>query len=126
MELLPRGYDNLGNQPPHLRSRMDNHATLLVSWWCTGCAFVLILLRLWGRMVRTERLFTEDKIMALSIIPLLIRMALIDPILLYGTNNTNATGLDPIALHERSLGSRLVLGSRIFYALLYVGLEWTC
>lgn len=118
MELLPRDYASLDQQPPSLRSRMDNHATLLVSWWCTGCALVLILLRLWGRAIRTERLFTEDKIMALSILPLLIRMALIDPVLLYGTNNTESTGLDPIAIHERELGSKLVLASRIFYAML--------
>ena len=117
MEHLRR-YGTLEPHPPHLRTRMDNHATLLVSWWCTGCALVLILLRLWGRLLRTQKLFTEDKVMALSIIPLLIRMALVDPILLYGTNNTNSTGLDPIAIHERATGSRLVLASRVFYALL--------
>lgn len=114
MELLPRA---LESGPPRLRTRMDNHATLLVSWWCTGCALVLILLRLWGRFLRTDRLFTEDKVMAVSIIPLLIRMALVDPILLYGTNNIDVTGLDPIAVRERAMGSRLVLASRIFYAL---------
>lgn len=118
MGLLRRGYGSLEPRPPHLRTRMDNHATLLVSWWCTGCALVLILLRLWGRLLRTSRLFTEDKIMAFSIIPLLIRMALVDPILLYGTNNINTTGLDPVAIRERAMGSRLVLGSRISYALL--------
>ena len=119
MELLPRSYGNLDSTPPSLRTRMENHATLLVSWWCTGCALVLILMRLWGRMLRTERLFTEDKVMAFSIIPLLIRMALVDPILLYGTNNTKTAGIDPIAMRERTMGSKLVLGSRIFYALLY-------
>ncbi|KAL9060763.1 MAG: hypothetical protein Q9162_000467 [Coniocarpon cinnabarinum] len=122
MELWPRGHDPVAAAPPSLRTRLENHATLLVSWWCTGCALVLILLRLWGRAIRTERLFTEDKIMALSIVPLLIRMALVDPILLYGTNNTDPYGLDPIAIREREKGSKLVLASRIFYAMLYVPL----
>ena len=72
---------------PMRRTRMDNHPTLLVSWWCSGCALVLILVRLWGRCVRTEKLFLEDKIMALSIIPLFVRMALVDPVMLWGTNN---------------------------------------
>ena len=57
--------------------------------------------------------------MVLAILPLLIRMALVDPILLYGTNNAASTAaLDPTAVHERAIGSKLVLGSRIFYAML--------
>lgn len=108
----------LDHSPPQIRTRLDNHATLLVSWWCTGCALVLILTRLWGRYVRTERLFREDKIMALSIVPLLIRMALVDPVLLYGTNNTTTVGLSALAIQERAMGSKLVLASRVFYALL--------
>lgn len=110
----------IDNSPPPARTRLDNHATLLVSWWCTGCALVLILLRLWGRMVRTGRLFSEDKIMAVSIVPLLIRMALVDPLMLYDTNNTITTGLTTQQIHNRAIGSKLVLPSRIFYAMLCV------
>lgn len=104
--------------PPMRRTRMENHPTLLVSWWCTGCAFVLILIRLWGRCVRTEKLFLEDKIMALSVIPLWARMALIDPVMLWGTNNVETDGLTPAGIEHREMGSKLVLASRIFYALL--------
>jgi len=104
--------------PPESRSPLENHPTLLFSWWCTGFALVIILARLWGRAHRTERLFKEDKIMALSIIPLLIRMALVHVILLYGTNNTVTAGLSSEDVYKRSIGSRLVLAARIFYALL--------
>ncbi|KAI9722111.1 MAG: hypothetical protein M1828_004925 [Chrysothrix sp. TS-e1954] len=103
--------------PPPERTRLQNHPTLLISWWCTGFALFLILLRLWGRWVRTDRFFREDKIMALSIIPLLIRMALVDPVMLFGTNSTTTLGMDARDIHYRSVGSRLVLASRIFYAL---------
>ena len=103
---------------PH-RTPSQNHATLLVSWWCTIFSLVIILTRVVGRYVRTERLFREDKVMALSIIPLLIRMALVDVIMLYGTNNTTLGGLSQEEIYHRSIGSRLVLASRIFYALLY-------
>jgi hypothetical protein len=49
-------------------------------------------------------------------IPLFSRMALVHVILLYGTNNTITTGLSDTAIYQRSIGSRLVLVSRIFYA----------
>lgn len=55
--------------------------------------------------------------MALSIIPLLIRMGLVHVVLIYGTNNVITTGLTDDQIWKRSIGARLVLGSRIFYAL---------
>ncbi len=97
---------------------MQNNPTLLFSWWCTGMAVTIILFRICGRLVRTNRLFREDKVMAWSIVPLLIRMGLVHAVLLFGTNNVVTDGLSPESIHERSIGSRLVLGSRIFYALL--------
>ena len=65
-------------------------------------------------------MFAEDRIMAFSIVPLLIRMALVHVVLLYGTNNVVAEGLTAGQIQRRSIGSRLVLASRIFYAMLYV------
>ncbi|KAL9109785.1 MAG: hypothetical protein Q9227_005654 [Pyrenula ochraceoflavens] len=68
-----------------------------------------------------ERLFREDKIMAFSIVPLMIRMGLVHAILLFGTNNTKVNELSAASIHDREIGSRLVLASRIFYA----GFIWT-
>jgi hypothetical protein len=119
-ELYPRQYSGLSSSPPSRHVRTGNHPTLLVSWFCTGCALVIILLRVGGRYVRTERLFKEDKIMFWSIVPLLIRMALIHVVLLYGTNNVTTEGLTPQDVMERTIGSKLVLATRIFYAMLYV------
>lgn len=103
---------------PPAQTAVQNNPTLLVSWWCTGFALVIIVLRLSGRYIRTERLFGEDKIMALSIIPLMIRMALIHVVLIWGTNNAVTTGLTAEEIRHREIGSRLVLASRIMYAAL--------
>ena len=113
--LQPRLYQI---EPPNLQTRRDDKPTLLVSWWCTGFALAAILIRVCGRYVRMERLFREDKIMAFSIVPLMIRMGLVHVILLFGTNNTKLDGLTAGGIHDREIGSRLVLASRIFYAAL--------
>ena len=58
--------------------------------------------------------------MALAIVPLAIRMGLVHVILKFGTNNQVALELTDDEIWERSVGSRLVLASRIFYSALYV------
>ena len=112
---------NFDNQPPpERRTRIQNNPTLLYSWWCTIFSLVIIIIRLWGRWIRNEQLFREDKAMAWSIIPLLARMGFIHVVLIYGTNNVDIEGLtDQVIIHNREIGSRLVLAARIFYALLY-------
>ena len=104
--------------PPEPRSRDENYPTLLFSWWCTGFSVVIILIRLLGRKVRSDVLFTEDRIMMVALIPLLIRMGCIHVVLLYGTNNVQTAGhhFTNTQLEQRSIGARLVLASRIFYA----------
>ncbi|KAI9825690.1 MAG: hypothetical protein M1832_001034 [Thelocarpon impressellum] len=111
--IAPRLYSP---DPPPLRTRMQDQPTLLVSWWCTGFAMTIIAFRLTGRIIRTERLFREDKIMALALIPLAARMGLVHVVLIWGTNNTDIAGLDPAAISRREVGSGLVLASRIMYA----------
>lgn len=105
------------NAPPEPRTRAGNWPTLLFSWWCTAFAVVIILTRLAGRKIRSGRLFQEDKVMALSLIPLLARMGLVHVILMYGTNNVDGVDLTPYQIHLRQIGSKLVLASRINYAL---------
>ena len=56
--------------------------------------------------------------MALSIIPLLGRMAVVHVVLLYGTNNAVATALTAEDIRRREIGSRLVLAARVMYAAL--------
>ncbi len=104
------------SSPPALQTKEDMNATLLMSWWCTCFALVIIIIRVFGRYVRTEKLFREDKIMAASIIPLMTRMALVHVILIWGTNNTVTDGLSLLDVRHRQIGSKLVLASRIFYA----------
>ncbi|EXJ57469.1 hypothetical protein A1O7_07817 [Cladophialophora yegresii CBS 114405] len=104
------------DEPPPYQSRIAMNPTLIVSWWCTLFALTAILIRVFGRWVRTERLFREDWIMFYSIIPLMIRMALVHVILIWGTNNTQTEGFTALQIHHHEIGSRLVLAARIFYA----------
>ncbi|KAL8911120.1 MAG: hypothetical protein Q9171_003658 [Xanthocarpia ochracea] len=107
---------SLYSDPPPLKNAAANRPTLLVSWWCTGFALAIILVRISGRYIRTERLFREDIVMAYSILPLLGRMGLVHIVLLYGTNNVQPDGLSAQDIRRREIGSRLVLASRIMYA----------
>jgi hypothetical protein len=107
---------------------MDDQPTLLFSWFCTAGALTMILTRCFGRLVRNNKLFAEDKIMLLAAVPLLARMGLIHVVLLWGTNNVDLSLLGADAASDgvsteqevwrRTVGSKLVLGARIFYALL--------
>jgi hypothetical protein len=110
---------------PSARPWGEDKPTLLVCWWLTLFCATFILLRVSGRLVRVERLFREDTIAAAALFPLFVRMGLVHAVLLYGTNNVDLGGIDGIAfsereLHRRSIGSRLVLLSRIFDAATYV------
>ncbi|KAL4914914.1 hypothetical protein BDW62DRAFT_189552 [Aspergillus aurantiobrunneus] len=113
--LHPRGMYSA--VPPDVRTRLDDHPTLLVSWWATCVSLAIIVTRVAGRYVRIERLFREDKIMMASILPLLARMAFVHVILLWGTNNTKVDGLTDVQIRHREIGSRLVLVARILYAI---------
>ncbi len=115
MILLPRLYSA---EPPAARTHAQDKVTLLVSWWCTCFALTIILLRLVGRFIRSERLFREDKVMAASIVPLMLRMGCVHVVLIFGTNNAITRGLSAEQIHRREIGSKLVLASRIMYAAL--------
>lgn len=112
------GRDVWSQTPPNFQSREDTNPTLLMSWWATGFSLVIILIRVCGRFVRLERFFPEDLVMMASIVPLLIRMAFVHLVLVWGTNNTKTAGLTLEEIQHRELGSKLVLAARIFYAIL--------
>ncbi|KAL2174952.1 uncharacterized protein P884DRAFT_229544 [Thermothelomyces heterothallicus CBS 202.75] len=102
--------------PPPARPFSEDKPTLLISWWITSMCAVVIILRLIGRYIRVETLFREDKIAAAALIPLFLRMALVHPVLLYGTNNVLVDEAHPLTdaeINRRSIGSRLVLATRI-------------
>ena len=101
---------------PPLRTFHDDKPTLLVSWWCTFYAITIILFRVCGRYIRTEKIFVEDGLMLAAVVPLLMRMAFVHVVLLYGTNNTVTTDLTALEIQHRQTGSQMVLASRIMYA----------
>jgi hypothetical protein len=111
--------DIFDRPPPPNLPFSHSKPTLLFSYWCTGFSLLIIIVRLFGRMIRNNQLFREDWIMFWSIVPLLIRQALVHIVLLWGTNNIDiSAGLSPQEIFDRSVGSRAVLASRVFYALL--------
>ncbi|KGO71385.1 hypothetical protein PEX1_067080 [Penicillium expansum] len=103
--------------PPAFQTRNDINPTLMMSWWATIFSLVIIIVRLCGRYIRVERLFAEDKVMMIAVIPLIIRMVLVHFVLVLGTNNTTTTGFSEKEIANRELGSKLVLAARIFYAI---------
>lgn len=114
--LAARGlYDS---PPPDPVTRIEVNPTLLMSWWCTGFALVIIGVRLAGRYIRSERFYKEDWVMLAGVLPLFIRMAFVHVVLIWGTNNVVIAGLTPVDIQQREVGSRLVLAARIFYATL--------
>ncbi|KAG6024590.1 hypothetical protein E4U19_003643 [Claviceps sp. Clav32 group G5] len=109
---------SLYTDPPDLRAFRLDKPTLLVCWWATSFCAVMILLRIAGRFIRTERLFLEDKVAAVAIIPLCVRMACVHHVLKFGTNNADfsTVQLTPEELRQKTVASGLVLLSRFCYA----------
>ncbi|CAM1510662.1 Fc.00g009970.m01.CDS01 [Cosmosporella sp. VM-42] len=117
----------LYSDAPPVREFSDDKPTLLVSWWITIFCMAIILTRLSGRYVRVEKLLREDKIVAGALVPLLCRAVCVHFILKYGTNNVDLNGLDltPAQIDQRVIGSRLVMASRVFYAMVLWILKFT-
>lgn len=111
---------SLYTPPPPLHTPDQDKPTLLVCWWITLFCTTIILLRVVGRFIRSEKLFREDKTAALAIIPLYLRMGCVHVILIYGTNNAQFTELTDEEIRMKSIASGLVLASRILYAATYV------
>lgn len=69
------------------------------------------------------KVFPDDKWMAASAVPLIIRVGLIHAVLTLGTNNADTRGMGEEEIKRRELGSELVLLGRVMYAILYVPLD---
>lgn len=107
---------SLYSSPPPARAFREDKSTLLVCWWCTCFAGVIIMFRVCGRYIRSEKLFREDWMAFACLIPLFARIAFVHVVLLFGTNNVISTDLSESSIHRREIGSRLVLISRLLYA----------
>lgn len=110
----------LYTEPPAIRPFSDDKPILLVSWWLTLFCTAVIILRVLGRYVRMEKLFLEDKIAGLALIPMYLRIACVHVVLVYGTNNVELVSKEGVHLSQQSMdrrviGSRLVLATRFFY-----------
>lgn len=112
----------LYSDPPALHPFSEDKPTLLVCWWITFFCCTIIVLRIAGRYIRSERLFIEDRYVTYAMIPLFLRMGCVQVILKYGTNNADFSGvaLSATEIHKKSVASGLVLASRILHAATYV------
>src|ERR1700760_2151911 len=100
MKLAGRGL--YGPPPPGPQPESQSHATLLWTWFCTIMSLAVIVIRIFGRLSRNGQLFREDRVMLLSIIPLMARMGLIHVVLIWGTNNVDlSVGLSPEDIDHR-------------------------
>jgi hypothetical protein len=108
---------SLYSEPPPVQPFSEDKPSLLVCWWITIFCTVIILLRIGGRFIRSERLFVEDKVAALALIPLLLRMGCVHFIIVYGTNNAQLVGLvlSDEDIRRKQIASGLVLLSRVLY-----------
>lgn len=108
----------LYSQAPELVPWPFVKPSLLVCWWATLFCTVIILLRVAGRFIRSEELFSEDKMAFYALIPMYARMGCVHVIFIYGTNNDDFSHVTLTAdeIRRRTIGSGLVLASRIFYS----------
>jgi hypothetical protein len=109
MEVLRR----FNSEAPQARMFSQDKPTLLVCWWCTCYAISVILFRIVGRYVRAEKMFLDDRLMFLSIIPLLGRLAFLHVVLVFGTNNAITDGLSDENLNRRRIGSGLLIWAKV-------------
>lgn len=98
-----------------------NLGALIISYVATFIAVALVFVRLIWRHRRGERMYADDIWMGISLGPLLIRLGMIHMVLEYGTNNIDydvarVSEMDPDRIHERVIGSKLILASRVAYA----------
>ncbi|KAL1891235.1 hypothetical protein Cpir12675_005053 [Ceratocystis pirilliformis] len=104
--------------PPPMSTFFEDKPTLLVCWWVTLFSTAIILIRVFGRLVRTEHLFFEDSISFWALVPIYLRMGCVHYVMLYGTNNADfsQTILTEAQLRHKQIASGLVLGARVFFA----------
>ncbi|RKF63509.1 putative integral membrane [Erysiphe neolycopersici] len=107
----------LSASAPQPTSFRDDKPSLLVSWWCTLYALIIINFRILGRYMRTKKIFLDDKVMILAIIPLIARMCCETTVVIHGTNNVDTRSLTEAQIRSREWGSKMVLISRILYIL---------
>ncbi|KAI0159591.1 GPCR protein, PTH11-type [Xylariaceae sp. FL1272] len=107
----------LYSPPPPLHTFYQDKPTLLVCWWMTLFCATVILLRVTGRFIRSEKLFKEDRTVLYALVPLFARMGLVHLVLLWGTNNARFDR--PLSEKERmhkAVASGLVIATRMLYA----------
>jgi hypothetical protein len=93
---------------------------LLILWFLTGAALVIMILRLFLRKYRKQSLEPGDYFTIAAIISLLLRGALIHVALVWGTNSITAAVRAQLQftteeIYRRETGSKLTIVNRVFY-----------
>ncbi|KFZ01958.1 hypothetical protein V501_09706 [Pseudogymnoascus sp. VKM F-4519 (FW-2642)] len=98
----------------------ESAAEILVLWILTGLAVAMMLLRLGLKQYRSQRSSLGDYITIAAIVSILLRGAVINVALLWGTNNISTAvrktmTFTPEVIYRREIGSRLTIVNRVFY-----------
>ena len=93
---------------------------MLILWFLTGAAVVIMILRLFLRKYRKQSLELGDYFTIAAIISLLLRGALIHVALVWGTNSITAAVRAQLQftteeICRRETGSKLTIVNRVFY-----------
>jgi hypothetical protein len=101
---------------------MDETDTeLVILWVLTGAGVLIMLLRIFLRIYRKQKLQLGDYLTMAAIISLLLRGAVVHVTLVWGTNQMTASARkaiqnDPHQIFRLEIGSKLNLVNRAFYA----------
>jgi hypothetical protein len=98
----------------------DTVQTLAFLWVFTWLAMFLMGLRIFMRRYRNQKLDVGDKITIICMICMIVRLAFIHVVLVWGTNNIPPNERAKIdftlmEIYRRRVGSKLLLTSRTWY-----------
>jgi hypothetical protein len=98
----------------------DTVQTLAFLWVFTWLAMFLMGLRIFMRRYRNQKLDVGDKITIICMICMIVRLAFIHVVLVWGTNNIPPNERPKIdftlmEIYRRRVGSKLLLTSRTWY-----------
>lgn len=95
-------------------------AELVILWFLTGGAVVIMLLRLTLKHYRQEGFSLGDYFTIAAIVSILLRGAVIHVALVWGTNSITAAvrkvlKFTPEVIYRHEVGAKLTIVNRVFY-----------
>lgn len=98
----------------------EDEITLIIVWTFSWVAIAIMSVRLVWQRIQSGKLFIGDYLTMGAIFCAIARLAIIDVVLVWGSNNMTAKmrathHFTSTELYQREIGSKLTLVNRIFY-----------